>query len=599
MQYNDFIKVITDPTKRYVDKSLFIKEIIESGNDPILITAPRRWGKSVNISMLKTFLEIKVDKDGKPINRKETDEYKVFFESYHNLSIRNQNIKVGQDLKTGKPISKPAKDIQGQYPVIYISLSVKGSSYDKIEQGILSQMYKSFQVHDYLLNSDKLKSYQKDEIQKFISKDLSLITTDIKHGLGILSNALHTHFGKRVWVLIDEYDTAISESFLKLEEKDFSNTMDLLGEIFKYGLKENNSLEKGVVTGILRLAKTGLFSTGTNNWTEHSILSGDYNKYYGFSKTEVETLVKEASLSDQIKEVLNEIEQLYNGYTFSNTDEKRYNPFSLANYIRNAFKRSDNEWVSSGTLDNILSNIILQEQLGGNDFNELLARKELKEQIDGQINLKQKNFDKKTLYSILVHSGYLTTKSTEEKGVYKISIPNTEVKEAFEKRIQDWISFEYKVSNPNSYIKILFEEPIENFENKIANTLLNNTSFHDIKNENSYHMLMNGILIGGANGRYTIKSNIESGKGRFDNVIIPRSKEQIDTAIILEYKVAESEDKLEEKAKEAMQQIIHQKYAEPILSQNEHITAVRRIGMAFYKKNVFIYEGRWITLLHK
>jgi len=588
----DFIDLVKN-SEKIVDKTLLIKEIIESNTKVILITAPRRWGKSVNMSMLKTFLQIKVDKDGKPVDREKTDEYKVFFGGEIDLGFADKKdlkeLIISSDLNITKR--------QGQYPVIYLDFKdCKGNSYEELENSIRGKIYQVFQEHNYLLNSDKLSDEQIKDFKEYIKskKDIQNLNLSlyINPSLKFLSECLKEHHGQRAWILIDEYDTPLTEAYGKFKKEDFEKVADLFRNIFGSALKGNNNLEKGLITGVMRIAKDS-FLSGLNNVKEHSMLEANrYNKFYGFSQEEVDSLLKAAGLESRKQEV----EEWYNGYKVLFLDKdgnssliKIYNANSIIEYLNT--KLAQSFWTNTGSIEKILKYEVLEKELIETDLASLISGKSVEKELDKSINLRHIDTNRNTLYSTLAHAGYLTIEQAESY-IYKFSIPNREIKEDFEKVIRGLLASKYGVDNPNSFIKALFEESTKNFETKIANTLLSNTSFHDTKNENSYHMLMNGILVGGANGKYKVESNIELGAGRSDTVIIPRSKEQGDTAIVLEYKIAENKDKLEEKAQEAMQQIIDQKYAEPILEKYGHIIRIRRVGMAFYKKHIFICKSQ-------
>ena len=507
----DFTELVKSSDK-IVDKTLLIKEIIEDRAKVILITAPRRWGKSVNMSMLKTFLEKKVDKDGNPIDRAKTDGYKVFYGGEVDRGFGDKKDLVALKIFSDEKVNESVKKRQGQYPVIYLDFKdCKGNSYEEVENSVKKKICRAFQEHRYLLKSDKLEKDQKEQIQKFINSDPSLTITDINDGIRFLSECLHAHHEQKVWILIDEYDVPINSSFTKLDEPTLEKVIDLFRGIFSSALKGNDeNLEKGVLTGILRIAKANLFS-GLNNLTEYTVLEGKYCKHYGFEEEEVE---KEL-LATLTKEQKDKIKQWYNGYQAFDENEGKlmiYNPFSVVNCITQNLKISP-YWADSGASifeknthnlfkdENILSNIkhLLNEEDSSIEISlekslTLENFQKLKEISNSKSELEMTENSRNLFFSYLYHAGYfsLAEKPQEESNIVKFTLPNNEIRQAIAKKIIDYYVEKYGIfpvaftnlgNGILKYIDTQEEGGIKILEKMLSNSKIdkmNEHAIHDI-----------------------------------------------------------------------------------------------------------------------
>ncbi|MCC8400244.1 MAG: AAA family ATPase, partial [Rickettsia endosymbiont of Platyusa sonomae] len=328
----------------FVDKSLMIKELLEDSGKVILITRPRRWGKSLNMNMLQKFFEIEVDERGTPLPPEQKINNKLFTGGTVDLGFDET-----KELKPLKIVSDASSmKRQGQFPVISINFKdVKGSSYQEIELGIKDQIIELFASHHYLNHhvtedTGVLNNAQKEKLRKYF--DGKLEKNDLKDSLRVLSEVLYKHFNQKVYILIDEYDTPINSSYIKFGNKpeEFEQVLELFRGMFGSSLKTNPYLEKGVITGILRVAKANLFSD-LNNVSEYTLLDKKFAKFYGFTQGEVDELLTKVPLETSPEK----IKDWYNGYSFGG--EIIYNPWSIMQCLAHA-GNLDTYWVDSGGL---------------------------------------------------------------------------------------------------------------------------------------------------------------------------------------------------------------------------------------------------------
>ncbi len=338
----DDFKTLLLNSEVFVDKSLMIKEFLEDSGDVILITRPRHWGKSLNMNMLGKFFEIEVGQDGKPLTIDNRINHKLFVGGEINIGFGE--IKELKPLKIANITSSMKR--QGQFPVISINFKdVKGSNYQEVENGIRNQVIKLFVNHRYLKShiteeTNLLDDAQKEKLYRYFTGKLD--KEDLKDSLAFLSELLYKHFNQKVYILIDEYDTPINSPYLEFgdKSKDFEDVLKIFRDMFGSALKTNPYLEKGVITGILRVAKANLFSD-LNNVREYSLLDEDFSKFYGFTQTEVDDLLTKVPTTTSPEEIKN----WYNGYTFGG--EIIYNPWSIMQCLASKGKL-DHYWLDSG-----------------------------------------------------------------------------------------------------------------------------------------------------------------------------------------------------------------------------------------------------------
>ena len=531
---SDF-KTLIENNYYYVDKTPFISEVGKNVGKTLLFTRPRRFGKTLNMSMLKYFFDVK-----------DAEENRKLFKG---LAIEN---------------SSYIKE-QGKYPVIFISMKdIKEMSFDRAiteVKNLLSSLYNQFEFIREKLNENELIEFNNVWLEKN--------DNNLRKALLNLAIFLQKYYQKKVIVLIDEYDTPLVSAYRYGYYKEAKNFFSgLYGSV----LKDNTVLQIGVITGIIRVVRAGIFSD-LNNLKERSILNKEYDEYFGFLEEEV----REALKYYEIDSKLDEVHSWYNGYRFGDT--KVYNPWSILNFLSEREFKS--YWID--TSENYLIKDILK---GANKktfekLNSLLFEKEVKEEITGKSTL-QEVLEAHDLWELLLFSGYLTIDRKIDKNLYIIKIPNNEVKEFFRDSFIE-ISFGTNLTFKN-LIENLLNNEIKEFEQDLQEILLKYMSFYDISNiEKVYHSFILGLMIH-LEGRYHINSNGESGLGRYDIEIEPLNKNM--RGFILEFKVADSEENLEKKAEEALEQIKDKKYY--ISLQDRGVKEITFVGMAFYKKLVKI-----------
>ncbi len=564
----------------FVDKSLMIKELLEDSGDVILITRPRRWGKSLNMNMLQKFFEIEVDEDGRPLPEGEKINNKLFWGGTVDLGIKGK--------RTLKPLKISANEYamaqQGNYPVISINFKdVKGSSYKEIEEEIQGQVIKLFASHRYLKHyitkdTTVLDEVQKKKLNRYFTGELT--KKDLKDSLKFLSELLFIHFGQKVYILIDEYDTPINSAYIEFgkKSKEFENVLKIFRGMFGSALKTNPYLEKGVITGILRVAKANLFSD-LNNVSEYTLLDKKFAKFYGFTQGEVNallTIVPTRTDPEKIKD-------WYNGYTFGG--EIIYNPWSIMQCLAREGEL-DHYWLDSGGTG-LVDKALLSDDIQ-KDLQELLIGNGIIKKLYKQISLSEIEEDEDIFYSLLVFAGYLNPAIADDNAeapTYHLTIPNKEVRYIYIARVTKWVArkLNIKVSEYDNFINLLLLQQIDKFKEKLQEYLLGSTSYHDLSRERDYHNLMGGILAPLVR-KYMIESNRESGHGRCDHIIIPII-DCGDNAIILEYKICKTSEELESTAKVGLKQIIDRQYDSKI-KEYKHVKKILKISMAFAGKEV-------------
>ncbi|WP_341751157.1 AAA family ATPase [Candidatus Tisiphia endosymbiont of Piscicola geometra] len=564
----------------FVDKSLMIKELLEDSGDVILITRPRRWGKTLNMDMIRRFLEIELDDNGKPLAAEDRVNYKLFVGGTIDLGIKGK--RTLEPLKINN--NEYAMVQQGQYPVIFITFkSVEGAEYQNIERGVKIQLRKLFQAHSYLTDSDKLKLNEKDDFAIYLSQEITI--ENIKNSLSILSKLLYKHYNRKVWVLIDEYDTPINSAYRYFgkNETEFQKVLELFRGIMKSTFKKETGeselpVERGVITGILRITKAELFS-GLNNVREYTLLDKKFAKFYGFTQAEVDELLTVVPTKTNPEEIKN----WYNGYRFGG--EVIYNPWSIMQCLASEGEL-DHYWLDSGgtaLIDKILLSDEMQE-----DLQNLAAGKSIISPITKQISFADIN-KPVGLFSLLLFSGYLNpTAQKLEENIYELSVPNKEVRYIYNARMLQWVTDQLKIDSSRYYtfISLLPVGKVEEFKERLQELLQNSTSFHQT-GEKKAELFYSGFMLGLVNmlsSSYIITSEQESGSGRADIIMIPKAGRE-DKAIIIEYKIAKNKKDLVSVAKIGLNQIIDKQYDVKV-KEHSHVKKIIKLSMAFCGKNM-------------
>ena len=531
----DFKKIIEE-NYYYVDKTKFIEDILNDGAQVKLFTRPRRFGKTLNMFMLKYFFDVRNAEKNR--------------ELFKNLYIENS----------------PVFSEQGKYPVIFISMKgIADNNFEESLKKIREKISALFDEHKDILNI--LDEFDSQKFRDYINGNID--KAKLENSLVFLTKILTNYYNQPVILLIDEYDSIIINAY---ENGYYREMINFLKGFYGDVLKTNNYLKMGILTGIIRIAQAGIFSD-LNNLKVNTILDKAYEESFGLTEKEVETLLKEYGIEYKIEDV----KLWYDGYKFGNAEV--YNPWSIINYLDR--KELAGYWID--TSGNYLIKDILKraDEETFEKLNALLRGEDIEEEIAGMSTL-QEILEADDLWELLLFSGYLTIKEKTDKNTYFIKIPNYEVKEFFGKSFIE-ISFGTNLTF-KKLIKNLLENKIPLFEKNLQDVLLKYMSFYDMDSiEKVYHSFVLGLMIH-LEGKYNITSNGEGGFGRYDILIEPLNKGM--RGFILEFKVAESEKLLEEKAKEGLKQIEDKKYY--LALEKRGIKDITLLGMAFYKKFVKI-----------
>ena len=528
---DDFKKLIEN-NALYIDKTKFITELLDDAAEVKLFIRPRRFGKTLNMSTLKYFFDIK------------------------NAS-ENRKLFNGLDIEKSVYISE-----QGKYPVIFISMKgIKTKDWEHCLydlKGLIGDLYNEFEYIREVLNESELNTFNKIWLKEDIA--------EYKNALKILTTYLYKYYKKEVILLIDEYDTPLITSY---KYGYYDEALPFFKVFYGEALKTNPYLKMGIMTGIIRVIKAGIFSD-LNNLRVYSILNRQYSDFFGFTQSEVENALKYFSIENEIPEV----KSWYDGYKFGDSDV--YNPWSILNFLTD--KKLIPYWID--TSDNFLINQILKSVNSDTmeTLQKLFSGESIEENINGNSDLSVLLGDEE-VWELLLFSGYLTIDEKigeDYENVYTLRLPNREVKEFFK---QKFIDINFGESLFRNTMESLKKNKIEDFEKYLQNILLKSTSFNDIKNEDFYHGLILGMSLF-LDKDYYVNSNKESSLGRYDVIIEPKNKNS--RGFILEFKVVKEEEDLNKVSKEAIEQIINKKYDTQLKERG--IKDITLVGIAFFKK---------------
>ena len=481
-----------------------------------------------------------------------------------------------------------------------------GASCEELAEGLKVKLRKLFTEYKYLLDSPHLDVIDKDLFTAYLSKNVS--EAEVRDALRFLLECLFTHFNKKVWVLIDEYDSAINRAYGRFGRDElnqhhfsaeFQQVLDLFKDVMGRALKSVKHLEKGVITGILSIAKANLFSE-LNNFTEYSVLDEEFAPYYGFTQDEVDMLCQQQQIDPELQ---HEIKAWYNGYSYGGLE--LYNPWSMARCLFHARHALKNYWEESGSFG-FIADVMIDD----------VVQKEIQAFMQPpytQDNVFVNHYvdfaslfhaDAQTVVSLLLHTGYLNpiaSKRVGNKMAYTLGIPNEEIITAFENLIKKWAAKQLG-GQENAFNEItipLLLGDVALFQERLQKFLGRCFSFRIIKEqqpklrESAYHCLMIGILAG-LHITKTVEHEKESGEGYIDTVIVPKLY-QGDQAIILEYKYTTNPNKLQAAAAAALQQIQEKNYIATILGE-QHIKSVLQLGIAFHQKEVaVVHELQYVN----
>ena len=531
---SDFKKLI-EGNYYYFDKTNFIDEIIKDGSEVKLFTRPRRFGKTLNMSMLKYFFDIK-----------EAEE----------------NRKLFKDLYIEK--TESFKE-QGQYPVIFLSLKdLKADNWESMANYLKVLISNLCLENKYLLKN--LDSFDKDLFESYINKNVK--TESLKDTLKFLTRILYEKYNKKVVVLIDEYDAPLVSAY---HNKYYEKAKDFFKTFYSSVLKDNVYLQMGVMTGIIRVIKAGIFSD-LNNLNTYTILSDFYPNCYGLTEEEV----KKSLIDYNLEYEMGDVKDWYDGYRFGKTEV--YNPWSILNFLHAKELRA--YWVdtSGNDLINDVLKIVRKDII--RDLKKLFDGEGLKQNLSGTSDL-SRLLSEEEIWELMLFSGYLTVEEKIDEDYYILRLPNKEVRRLFKRTF-----IERYFGRGNKLIDLmeaLTENRIEDYEETLQDILLKSVSYNDTKkgNEAFYHGFILGMSLY-LEGEYIVKSNIESGLGRYDVSIEPKNKNK--RGYILEFKATDNVDKLEEISKEALKQIEEAKYSSSL--KQTDTKEILYLGIAFCGKQI-------------
>lgn len=534
----------------YVDKTMMIKEFLDRKPLVSLFTRPRRFGKTLNMDMLRVFFEISED---------DTSRY-----------FKDKAIwKCGEEYQSH----------QGKYPVIFLTFKdVKFDTWEATIGKIRGLVQEEYGRHQEIIDSDKISAYEKKYFEKML--DGTANEVELTSALDKLSKMLDAYYGKAPVIIIDEYDTPIQEGYAK----DFyEEIIGFMRNFFSGAFKDNKNLSFGFLTGILRIAQESIFS-GLNNLTVNSVMDDEYDRYFGFTSEEVETMLGYYGVPEKKAELA----EWYDGYLFGN--EEIYNPWSVINYISRDCKPQA-YWVNTGKneiLDDVLKNATddISESLYS-----LLQGKRVIAKIDQNVVYRSLAEDPANIYSLLLVAGYLKTpqKELQADGSYlcEVSIPNKEIAAVYKSEILLHLLQVGAITRTtaNKIAESLYANDFVKLEHAIGEYMDEAISFYDAGTEGFYHGLVLG-LIAMMDNQYKIKSNRESGDGRYDICMFPRGERYPDIIMEFKWKKNLGKDALGKLADEALAQISDRRY--DVQMARDGIKSILKIGIAFSGKSVCV-----------
>ena len=532
-------KTMIDKSAYYVDKTNFIEDVLNE--QVVLYTRPRRFGKTLNMSMLYYFFSIK----------------------------EKENAYLFDDLNISK--NKDALKVQNKYPTIFISLKeMKNLTFDAQISSFSNVIYELLEKNLEILSSDQLSDTTKDILNKLHNR--SSCIEDLKISLRIITNALYTYYQQKVIVLIDEYDVPLQAAY---QNNYYEEMVEFLRSVFSSALKTNDALEKGVMTGCLRISKESIF-TGLNNFTAYSVLNNISSEFFGFTELEVKQLLKAYNLSEK----MDEVKEWYDGYQFGN--KEIYNPWSTLMYVKNITQdvsfKPISFWANTSGNDLVVKYIQNGDKKLRKEFDVLMNGQSLIKYIKPELTYREMD-NINNIYSFLLLTGYLKVIKDRGENQYELVIPNKEVYEIYKQSFMSYFE-DYTTSKKNE----LYQELVDGDAKKV-NLLLNDILLRSISYFDNQESFYHGFLVGLLND-YEVVSNRESGNGRFDVCVLPENI--LGTVVLIECKHSISEDDLIDDAKEGARQIVEKKYLEEHRFK-KYENAVG-YGISFYKKQCYVVK---------
>lgn len=540
----DNFKKIREAGFYYVDKTKLIEQLLQSWGEVTLFTRPRRFGKTLNMSMLKSFFEIGAEKS-----------------LFQGLYISEKE--------------RLCAEYMGKYPVIFLSLKgVEGLHFADAQKMLMTIINNEVRRHYYLKTSDKLTVEDRKQFEKMLlNEDVNLVDS-----LRLLSQLLYLHYDQKVVILIDEYDVPLDKAF---KNGYYQEMVSLIRGLFGQALKTNEFLQFAVLTGCLRVSKESIF-TGLNNFEINSIVDIEHEEGFGFTDAEVMQMLKYYHCTNRYSD----IKEWYDGYHFGNADI--YCPWDVINFVKKLLTDSNAKpsafWINSSGNDLVKLFVDKADQSTKDEIERLVAGESVTKRIRLDLTYDEIENSIDNVWSVLFTTGYLTNIGNPESGVYELVIPNREVHEVFVLQIQEW--FQRSVAKEESmpeFSKAILNADAEGLQkqlNVIMSRMISvlDTKAREEQKENFYHGLLLGLLRG-SNPDWLIKSNRESGDGYSDILIEP---ENPDAGIIIEVKYAASISGLDKACENAMAQIKNRRYDETLRENGR--CDILAYGIAFHKK---------------
>lgn len=532
-------KTMIDKSAYYVDKTNFIEDVLNE--QVVSYTRPRRFGKTLNMSMLYYFFSIK----------------------------EKENAYLFDGLNISK--NKEALKHQNKYPTIFISLKeMKSLTFDAQISSFSNVIYELLEKNLEILSSDQLSDTTNDILYKLHNRSSSI--EDLKISLRVITNALYTYYQQKVIVLIDEYDVPLQSAY---QNNYYEEMVEFLRSVFSSALKTNDALEKGVMTGCLRISKESIF-TGLNNFTAYSVLNNISSESFGFTELEVKQLLKDYNLSEK----MDEVKEWYDGYQFGN--KEIYNPWSTLMYVKNITQdvsfKPISFWANTSGNDLVVKYIQNGDKKLRKEFDLLMNGQSLIKYIKPEFTYREMD-NIKNIYSFLLLTGYLKVIKDMGENQYELVIPNKEVYEIYKQSFMSYFE-DYTTSRKGE----LYQELVDGDAKKV-NLLLNDIPLRSISYFDNQESFYHGFLVGLLND-YEVVSNRESGNGRFDVCVLPENI--LGTVVLIECKHSISEDDLIDDAKEGARQIVEKKYLEEHRFK-KYENAIG-YGMSFYKKQCYVVK---------
>ena len=530
----------------YIDKTGLIRDLLNSWGKVNLFTRPRRFGKTLNMSMLKNFLEIGADK--------------ALFDG---LAIAEER--------------ELCETYMGKFPVVFLSLkSVEGLTFEDAYEMLRRILRAEMLRMSFLEESDRISEKEKYSFRRFLDEQDT--REDVRDSLKMLSGLLYGYYGRKVILLIDEYDVPLDKAF---QHGYYREMTALIRSLFSQALKTNDALYFAVLTGCLRVSKESIF-TGLNNFKVLSVADARYDEHFGFTDAEVKQLLQDYCLEGHLKET----KEWYNGYRFGQIDV--YCPWDVINHVDRLRSEPDAEpqayWINTSSNDLVKRFVDRADKTTQNEIERLIAGEAIEKTVRLELTYDEIDNSIDNLWSVLFTTGYLTQTGKPENGIYKLIIPNREVREVYIHQIQEWFreTFVQDEKPMQEFCQAFLEGNAEEIQKRLTVILgrmisVMDTKARDDQKENFYHGLLLGLLR--SESKWLILSNAESGEGFSDILIEP---EDPDVGIVIEVKYASSIAELDKACNKAVSQIRSRRYDEKL--RNDGREDILAYGIAFQKK---------------